>query len=275
MLLWCNGDRKLVVHHHIFKNAGTSIDFLLERAFPSWENWTAGATAYLGPSDLAAHLADREVAALSSHTLRPGAPAGYDVFPIILIRHPLDRAYSVYLHERRCAPNVLSCHVARVTDFKGYVEWCIDHPSAGGIVIANYQTAHLSTPPWRGHVYNAVLGEPDLIRATTLLDSLPVAGTVDRFRSFVARLRPALATWLGRPVAMPPMAWENWGGEPRIPLGARVAGLARELGPDLQARFEAANGYDARLYDHAVALVGGQDACEDVEVERPRAMAAL
>lgn len=272
-LLWQRGDRKLVVHYHLFKNAGTSVDFLLERAFLSWEDWTEGATAYLSPNHLAAHVGDRDVEAISSHTLRPAAPIGYDVFPIIIVRHPLDRAYSVFQHERRCPPNVLSCHVARATDFRGYVEWCLNHPTAGGVVILDYQTGHLGEPRWRGHVYNVRPGDIELQRAKMLLDTLPIPAVVEGFDSFVARFRPALENWLGKPVEMPATAWENRSGLPTRKLEDRVAHLEDLLGQDLAARFYEANACDYRLYQHALRLVQAHERFAEKEIERNHARA--
>jgi hypothetical protein len=256
---WRRGERKLVVHYHIFKNAGMSIDQLLQQAFPSWEDWSAGAATYLGPAELALHVAGRDVQAISSHTLRPGAPEDYDVFPIILLRHPLDRAYSAYLHERRCRPNTLSCHVARATDFKGYVEWCLDHPKAGGVVIGNYQTIHLGDPHLNGHIYNASAGLAELAAAREVLRSLPVAGVVDRFGSFVSRLRPALQAWQGAVLEMQGTPWENASGEPYGSLDLRLADLQERLGSELYRRFDDANTYDLSLYQFAAHLAGEQE----------------
>jgi hypothetical protein len=240
-----------------------SVDHLLAQAFSSWEDWTAGATAYLGPDDLAQHIAGRQLEAISCHTLRPGAPAHCDVFPIALVRHPLDRAYSAYLHERRCPPNTLSCHVARATEFRGFVEWCLDRPAAGGLVIVNYQTVHLGDPRWRGHIYNAAASGIDLTRAKAVLDSLPVVGVVDRFDSFVSRLKPAMEGWLQRPLNIEGTPWENASGEPRVNLDQRLADLKERLGSQLYRRFEEANSYDLGLYDYASSLSGEQAQSSD------------
>jgi hypothetical protein len=258
--VWRRGVRKVVVHYHIFKNAGTSVDAALAASLPTWRDWTEGPAAYLRPDDLAAYLADRPSAeALSCHTLRPPAPAGFDVFPIILLRHPLDRAYSAYLHERRCAPNTLSCQIARATDFAGYVRWCLDHQSDGGIVICNYQTIHLGDPVWRDHLYTARAGDAELARALDLLESLPTPGVVDRFEAFMMRLQRDLNAWRGGSVELPPPTWENRSEDRNGSLGERLYALAAMLGPTLHGRFEVANKCDTALYRRAEYLQTRED----------------
>ena len=251
---WRRGAEKVVVHYHIFKNAGTSVDAMLSRVFPSWRDWHAGVTTWPGPDDLAAELARRPVEAISCHTLSPPAPMGWDVFPIVLLRHPLDRALSVYLHERRCAPNTLSCHVARARDFGAYVRWCLDYPSAGGIVICNYQTLHLAAAAWRGHVYNARAGDAERDEALRRLSTLPAPGVVDRFDRFTERLAAELARWRDQPIDLPRSAWENRSGERTDALEARLRDLEGQLEKTLLQRFNDANTHDYALYERAQTL---------------------
>ena len=93
--------RFVVVHYHIFKNAGSTVEQILEREF-------AGAFARLhGPTpdatidgeDLAAFLQDHpSVRAVTSHHLRYPAPEIRNVvlFDCCFVRHPLDRLDSLY-----------------------------------------------------------------------------------------------------------------------------------------------------------------------------------
>src|SRR5690242_4433413 len=93
--------RFLVVHYHIFKNAGSTIASILEREFQN------GFATVHGPDDVsvvdlislsdfvASHSA---VEAISSHHLRYPKPIlpGTIIFDCCFLRHPLDRLQSLY-----------------------------------------------------------------------------------------------------------------------------------------------------------------------------------
>jgi len=97
--------RAILVHYHIYKNAGTSIDHVLKAHFK--ERWTAYDKAEPGALISSAELAEfirshPEYDALSSHQARPPIPAGdeIEVYPLFMFRHPLDRLESIYRFER-------------------------------------------------------------------------------------------------------------------------------------------------------------------------------
>src|SRR5687767_12265527 len=95
--------RRVIIHYHIFKNAGTSVDRMLQESFgEAWASWdTENRDGKISPSELEAFLLDRpHLAALSSHQIVPPLPSReLDVFPIVFVRHPIDRAHSAYLFE--------------------------------------------------------------------------------------------------------------------------------------------------------------------------------
>src|SRR5688572_13631090 len=99
--------RTVVVHYHTFKNAGTSLDRLLELNYGRRWGTLEGPVARrrLEPEALRAHLeAHPEIEALSSHTalMNPAvADADLQLFPLVLLRNPLDRIRSAYNFERK------------------------------------------------------------------------------------------------------------------------------------------------------------------------------
>lgn len=249
--LWQRGNRKIVVHYHVYKNAGTSIDLFLRDSFSDgWVSFERPATFVLSSSDLASFIQARpDILVVSSHVLRPPAPEGLDVFPIALVRHPLDRAYSVYSHSRRGEPTYDTSLVARETDFAGFVQWCVDCPSNGGVVLANYQVIHFSSASFRfPHIFQAVASNADLDEAINFFRSLPCVGVVDRFQDYFVRLRSELSRWAGQPLdGQTPR--ENTSPErPQLDLTAAVSSAERELGPKLLEKFRAANELDYQLY---------------------------
>lgn len=246
--------RTLVVHHHIFKNAGCSVDRMLESAFG--DRWASlegpTPTSLLRPSDLSAFVkAHPKVVAVSSHLLRPPAPVGLCVLPVVLIRHPLDRSFSVYSHLRRSpVSGQQSGAVAQRTSFPQFVDWCLSHKALGGMVIADYQVIHLSQASFRnGHIYKAVATEEDLQHAICYLSGVPCFGTVDRFDAAMARLRQAAGN-IGLPIVAATAVENVTAGRP-YDLEERLSIAQHELGPTLYSRYLGENELDYRLYEWA------------------------
>lgn len=244
----------IIIHFHIFKNAGSSIDRILSTTFGErWASFEGDTpTSLLRPEDLRSFIAQRPgLRAISSHLLRPPAPAELDALPIVLIRHPLDRAFSVYSHERRGpAHDLHSTRTAQRTDFREFVRWCLDQKALGGMVIANYQVIHLSPASFRcAHIYDALASDDDLQDAIDFLSDRACFGTVDRFDGAVARLRQMAAS-IGLPIR-DASATENMTHGRPSELDARVAIAREQLGHDLYRRFRQENDLDYRLFEWA------------------------
>src|SRR5215472_14641285 len=92
--------RQILVHYHIFKNAGTSIDAMLRASFRSrWEKFDPDLPVSDPSGMLAQFIAERpRVRAISSHTICPPLPAieGTYLQPIFFLRHPIARVASAY-----------------------------------------------------------------------------------------------------------------------------------------------------------------------------------
>ena len=93
--------RDVIVHYHIYKNAGTSIDACLAHSFgPQWHNFDVHADwANITSDDLYEHLLENPgLRAMSSHQARWPEPTRHDLraHPIVFLRHPIDRIGSMY-----------------------------------------------------------------------------------------------------------------------------------------------------------------------------------
>ncbi len=102
--------RHVIIHYHIFKNAGTAVASALARNFKtSFASFDANHyNVRLWPHQLADFLeAHPDIAAISSHHLRPPAPALPDTIfhEILVLRNPLDRIRSMYDFYRQTAVN--------------------------------------------------------------------------------------------------------------------------------------------------------------------------
>ncbi|HZU41306.1 MAG TPA: hypothetical protein VE994_01440 [Terriglobales bacterium] len=251
--------RNVIIHYHIFKNAGSSVDRLLQDSFGTrWATFEGSTpTSLLAVHDVEDFL-DRHphVSAVSSHLARPPLPGNVDAFPIIFLRNPIDRAASVYAHEHRASSNVESSEVAKVRDFAGYVKWCLDAALGrddGGVVIRNYQVVHLSGASFRyGHIYNANALQSDLTDVLSFLDRLPFFGIVEEFELSLQLLkRTAGRVWSDLQIAN---IKENVTPGRKDSLKSRLEEVRHELGSDLLHCLEEENRLDSQLHEAATAM---------------------
>jgi len=242
--------RTLIVHYHIYKNAGTSIERILSSSFGARFGALEGPTptSILRPIELA-RFAQRnpQLLAVSSHLLRPPAPQGLRTLPFVLIRQPLDRAYSVYCHHRRESGTFPSIAAARRMGFRDFVAWCLDHPVEGGVVMTNYQVIHLSEASFRnGGILRATAKEDDLHAATQYLAAAACFGVVDQFPQAMDRFCAAAAA-IGLPLIRSTPHENVTAGRPDS-LQRRIGLAEAELGTALCERFKRENELDQRLY---------------------------
>jgi hypothetical protein len=190
---------RVLVHAHIYKNAGTSVDRLLEESFG--RRWAAleqnGRGEWLRSNDLAVFIRDHlDIVAVSSHStflIWPNLIP--EALPIVFLRHPIDRALSVYDFARRDPTQPDHIH-ARDGSFRDYVMWAL-RSQDGGAVVRNYQVTHLSEAPIRaGNVWHARPTPCDLRYARSLLESWPSVGLVRRFRESMAQFQNAYVPFL-------------------------------------------------------------------------------
>jgi len=251
--------RNVILHYHIFKNAGSSIDRLLQDHFgTAWQTLEGETpTDVLSSSRVGKYLeAHPEIEALSSHLARPPVPDGVCTFPIVFLRNPIDRAASVYSHEHRIKPNVKSAEIANVRDFRGYVRWCFDEHEGrreGGNVIRNYQVIHLSSASFRTPQLNTAEAEEcDLREAVAFLEAIPFFGIVEEFGVSLALLqRLALPYWPSFRVVD---TKENSSPDRSQPFQLRMQVAERDLGADMWDRFATENRLDFELYTRAVGM---------------------
>jgi hypothetical protein len=243
--------RTIIVHYHIFKNAGSSVDRLLHIAFGNgWASLEGSTpTSILRPDDLSTFINNRpEIVAVSSHLLRPPAPPGVRVLPVVLIRHPLDRAFSVYSHLRRHHDGATTGTVAQQMTFSQFVLWCLNNKTLGGMVITNYQVIHLSPASFRnGHIYHAIATENDLQHAIHYLSDSTCFGTVDLFDAVMSNLRKKAAAYHLHIPAL--TTTENATPDRLEDLDERLHVARRLLGSILYQRYMDENVFDYRLYE--------------------------
>lgn len=122
--------RTIILHYHLFKNAGTSVDAILESNFganfvtrefpPMGGNNTPAVEAWIRDTP--------DAIAYSSHTMIGPFPRVDDVriISFMLLRDPISRILSAYKFERKQNAQTFGARLAKKTDFEGYVRACLE-----------------------------------------------------------------------------------------------------------------------------------------------------
>jgi hypothetical protein len=211
------GMRFVVVHYHIFKNAGSTVERILEREFPGSFARIHGpsADATLDAHDLELFLNDHpNVKAVTSHHLRYPAPVMRDavVFDCCFLRHPLDRLDSIYSYYRQVDSTDPLCRSAHRQSPAEFVRQLLD---CSPEQISNAQVTQIAS---RG-AFTRPANEADLERALQIVRNMAWPGVVEMFQeSMVAAeyyLRPAF---------------------PSIRLGSSPANVSRPILPGAEER---------------------------------------
>ena len=227
--------RHVILHYHLFKNAGTSLDAVLKRAFPG--RWATAEFPVAGGHNSAAIAewiaANPEAKVFSTHTGRGRVPSvpGVRVFPVIFLREPIARIRSAYRFERKQDADTPGSRLARENDLEGYVRARLARP--GDRQCRDFQTYRFAGFEPGGR------GEFELERALRALRTLPFVGIVERFDESVGRLAAALPPEL----ALPDVGSVH---------SNRTGQTGEALDGPLRAMLEDANRQDAALY--ALAL---------------------
>lgn len=230
--------RTVILHYHLFKNAGTSLDAILQRNFPG--RWVTREFPHEhNTEDVAEWIAaNPQAVAFSSHTAQGPLPRLPDtrIVSVLFLRDPVARIRSAYLFERTQRDDTtdpLGMELAAGQDFEGYVRARLAIP--GDRQCRDFHVARLS---------RFVPGpEPELDRAMAALSCLTVVGQVESFAASVARL--ALVLRDDFPAFDPRPVHENRS-EPRADAA---------IGPALQALLDDNNARDRALIAAARAGV--------------------
>lgn len=180
--------RTVILHYHLFKNAGTSLDRVLQLNFG--DGWLDHEFPLQkgDNSDLVAEwIADTpQGLAYSSHTAMGPVPKvpGVRILPVMFLRDPVARCRSAYAFERKQQSDSWGAKLAKRTDFAGYVRARIDR--SNDRQVQNFQTwrlAHMRPGPG-----------PELARAKAALDDLALIGLVEDFSGSMRRLAALVRT---------------------------------------------------------------------------------
>ena len=170
--------RAVLVHAHMFKNAGSTFDWSLHRSFGSAfldhrdDDAMKEGASYLGS------LLEREqgLKAISSHWIGFPLPEldSIDIHLAMFFRDPIERIRSVYNFERKQEPaSTPGAKKAKELGFLEYVKWRLQ--LAPGPAIKNFQTRYCS-----GNYFGESLDQMFESSLSTI-ESTSLLGLVDRY----------------------------------------------------------------------------------------------
>jgi len=248
-----NVDRPVIIHYHIFKNAGTSVDMALQQYFHSqWTSYEGSHAHDLRTSaDLHEFLKKNPtIKALSSHLARPPLPHR-NALPIVFLRNPLLRARSVYEFTRK--DPLQPFREATSGTFANYLDWALSG-APGGVVIRNYQVVHLSSASFTDQgILAAQATEANFLEARTLLESWPVIGVVEKYAQSLQVIEHAYRAIFPQLMLRPEHA-------NRSDTFSQEETIRSEIGERLYQEFNRQNQLDNQLYRYATGRLA--DLCE-------------
>ena len=238
--------RTVIFHYHLFKNAGTSIDETLKRNFPGdgWVTKEFPAHPQKNHQELISWIKEkRNAICFSSHTAMLPPPAIEDVrvFPVIFVRHPLDRIVSAYAFERKQNIQGFGAVLARNTSLAGYIETRLALP--GDRQCRNFHVHRFAH-------YARDDSKIELQRAAAALEELPFVGIVEEFSKSLNCLQEILINEGFEGVKLESIR-RNVSKSTQLSLEDKIAIMRAKIGESLYAKVEDANREDLTFYDKA------------------------
>ena len=236
--------RTVILHYHLFKNAGTSLDAAFKENFKGDEWVTAEFPGQLAKNREMVKqwiIDNPQAKCFSSHTaiLPPPQIEGVKVLPVIFMRHPIDRIASAYAFEKKQGGDSFGAVMARNTDFKGYVEVRLSLPNDRQC--RNFHMQRFAT----------MFGEQqgtEFERAKMAIDKLPFVGVVEDFTGSLGRLEDWLKKEGFDDLKIKPVE-KNVSRGTKKSLREKIDEISKELGHSVWELLQNANANDIELYN--------------------------
>ena len=284
--------RTVILHHHVYKNAGTSFDHVLTHNFGDRHELFDGPYPFftIDQEQLDRIITRRaQAVAFSSHQIILPPPTSLDYRPLsaIFVRHPLLRIASMYRFKRgpettdgtplgllslgdrlralkeallpqELADNLdttTTAHAARAHDLAGWIEYCLNSPAEISHV-SNAQTRFFASPyrtrPSIRRTPQAI--NYDLQTALRTIAGVELLGRTEHFEDDVIRFDSILRSY-GLSLELPPDTRHNVTHASPETTAERVEALLSSLPAGLRDRLVNANLQDLALYDRACVLI--------------------
>ena len=244
-------DRIVIAHAHIFKNAGTTIDWILQRNFGKKFLDDRNDQLIRSDTEYVAKLLskNKKLKAFSSHSLPlpVNQIEGIDLQVMCMLRHPLLRVRSVYDFERKQMADTPGAKYAKNATFQEYVRWRM-LPETNA-TIKDMQVRFLT----KNNSIDNSLGQDHLQAAIEYVESHELVGVVERFdQSMVLFERHFKKIGFEfNPVYIK----QNITEKESLDAEFKLTQLRSDLGDDLYGVLIANNQLDLALYEFTLKLL--------------------
>lgn len=238
--------RTILIHHHIFKNAGTSLQYALKKYFEDkYFECELPQSQMVIEDDLKKFiLKTPQALAISGHHICMPTPQGedYKTLSIVLLRNPLARVESIYKFEKKQTAQTEGAIKAKELDFKEYVRWRLDKTPT---MLCNYQTYYCARK--NKSEGSKIPTEQDLKVALHNIRSSAVVGTVERYEETLELANKILIQYY--PGINLEYTFLNVTNKKEVkPKGEIKNKLAAALGEEMVNELEARNQLDKMLW---------------------------
>lgn len=249
--------KHIICHYHIYKNSGTSFDRLLQMNYgDQYISFDGPFPFFTIDQEQLDRIIERktDVIALSSHQIQLPVPVSldYNVLPVVFLRHPLLRVYSIYNFKRKTFDGTSTSKAAIEMSFDEWVGYCMTN-ALEITQISNAQTRLLSAayrqrPLIRrsssGMIY-------DLNQAVRNLQTVSLLARTEYFDNDVSRF-PEILEQYGIHFEFREIDPQNTTSKNiNKPIDERVDTIKNDLTKSNFQRLLLANDQDFELFDYA------------------------
>jgi len=237
--------KAICLHFHIFKNAGTTIDTVLEDNFSKDAiRMDVDKPADILPVEIVMDYLKKNpnVKAFSSHQIRFPLPKNnlFNFIPMVFIRHPIDRILSIYnFNKRRSDVRTIGVAQAKNSTLKEYIEWNFKNKTL--MIMKNFQVLYLSRQDTK-----SLSNSNDLDLAINRLKSCPIVGIVDRLDESLFLAEDVLRKFF--PKINLSYVSQNVNQDRKELLEERLDEAKKEIGISLWNELMEKNSLDMKLY---------------------------
>lgn len=243
--------RPVILHFHTFKNAGSSVDAILQQSFPeAWANYDGPVPEFfIHHSEMATIARNRaQLKAISSHQIRLPVPdfIGVEFLPIVFIRRPELRIASIWRFTRQRNDEHPATLLAQKYSLGDWIAHTLE------------QITPQPTRNAQANLFCYKMDQRQNLRrpgaeesAISNVTALPLMGLVEQFdrsmQLYEKLYQPKIPDFKFIPVKP-----QNVTDDPAQYLDQRLDKIRKEIGSEMFDRLQVENELDIKLYEIAV-----------------------
>lgn len=239
--------KTIILHYHLFKNAGTSLDAALKENF-SEEKGEWVTKEFPGqPSKNREELkqwiiGNPQAKCFSSHTAIFPVPQieGIKIIPVIFYRHPIDRIASAYSFETKQGGESYGATLARENTLAGYIETRLS--VKGDRQCRDFHAHRLAT------MFGEKQGD-EATRAKMAIEALPFVGLVEKYSESLERLEALLKAEGFDDIKLKPVE-KNVSRVVKKTLDEKLSEIKEQLGDEAFSKLLVANEIDLNIWEN-------------------------